>query len=209
VGVEIAGALYIVRPLTKFERWVCKGRTKNGDVYLVSNEICGIELVRQYGNVRSAKVTGKISKGWLPDLYYVGYRDGRFERAIGWALVRDVRVGASAWNEDMRKCNSLYAVWHDTGIALSDWRRDVRIVPENYQPVQLTTVYPVHALTEFRSAELAVQMLIHADQNYMEWYDATPDLRWTKLLGHYVSPEPGVTTRFGLSKSGHDSHSSR
>jgi hypothetical protein len=154
-----------------------------------------LSLFANMENIRLAKVTGKIAKGWLPELYFVGFQEGRTEHLMGWAVVRDVRTGASAWNEDMRAFRTVYAAWHDKGMA--EWRTDKKYLASEHQPVQLTTVYAVRAATELRSAEMAVEMLVRADQNYLEWYDATSDLQWTRLIGHCISPETGVTTRFG------------
>jgi hypothetical protein len=143
-----------------------------------------LSLFANMQNALAAKITEKIAKGWDPSLYFVGYRQGQVIRSIGWACVRDIRVATASWNEDMRNCKTLYAVWHDDGIAT--WRTNMRIDPSKYQPVQLTTVYAVRALTEMKAAEAALQLLLNGDQNHLEWYDASPDKRWSKLLGQPV-----------------------
>jgi hypothetical protein len=112
-----------------------------------------LSLFANMENIRLAKVTGKIAKGWARDLYFVGFQEGRTERLMGWAVVRDVRTGASAWNEDMRAFRSVYAAWHEKGLA--EWHTDKKYLASEHQPVQLTTVYAVRAATELRSAENA------------------------------------------------------
>jgi hypothetical protein len=131
-------------------------------------------------NVWRAKVTGKIADGWDPRLHFVGYKDEQAIGKIGWACMFDVAVGAHSWNEEMRKCTAVYAAWHENGLAA--WRRDMKIIPSNFHPVQFTAVYAVRALTDKRAAEMALELLLTGDDGHLEWYDASLNHRWSKLI---------------------------
>jgi hypothetical protein len=143
-----------------------------------------ISLFANMENVLAAKVTGKIASGWDPNLYFVGYRQGNSMRDMGWAYVRDFLRAAQSWNDDMRNFKTTYAAWHDKGMAR--WATDKKYYAEEHHPVQLTTIYEVRALTERKAAEEAVHRLVIGDRGYLDWYDASPNKEWSRLLGHPV-----------------------
>ena len=133
-------------------------------------------------------------RGWASCPFFIHFRDGDTNRPIGWAFVCNYSAAASAWNKDMRERNTIFALW--TGDNIGPWPKMVETRPglfswkrepidfSKYGQVQLTTVYPVRALTETRAAKAAWSLLLQGDQSHTEWYDALPDRHWSKLFRH-------------------------
>lgn len=125
--------------------------------------------------------------------YPVSFIDGNVGRSIGWVHVHTNPITASAWNKDMRERTTILAFWKDNHLALPkvveswpgyfNWAQEPINISE-YHPVQLTTVYPVRGMTESRAAKAAWALLLAGDRTHTEWYDASPDRRWSRLFRH-------------------------
>jgi hypothetical protein len=84
------------------------------------------------------------------------------------------------WNERMRERDFALAVWRYNAPHVFWDRRwpDLSTCDE----VQLTSVYPVRAMTEMGAARAAWARFLEGDRSYTEWYDASDDKRWSKLF---------------------------
>jgi hypothetical protein len=54
--------------------------------------------------------------------------------------------------------------------------------PNKLDDVQLTVVYQTHTKYEREAANEAWAKLLEGNTAYVEWYDGSPDRRWTKLF---------------------------
>jgi len=98
---------------------------------------------------------------------------------LGYVHVANNASGPKWWNERMRGRDYAPAVWRHAPYEFWNGRwPDLSTCDE----VQLTSVYPVRALTEMRAARAAWALLLEGDRSYTEWYDASPDKRWSKLF---------------------------
>jgi hypothetical protein len=57
-----------------------------------------------------------------------------------------------------------------------------RIKDLDWQPLQVSTVYPVRAWTEKQAAHRAWELLVSGSRFCTEWYDGSPDGRWTQFF---------------------------
>ena len=118
----------------------------------------------------------------LPELYSVGFVDGRVLRQIGWIAVYKTSSPSSFWNRRMQERTDIHCLFSNDSYGPIP-NVGFRIRDVEWQPVQLTTEYPVTAFTQKRAAQKAWDALLSGSRTYTEWYDASRDQRWTKMFG--------------------------
>jgi hypothetical protein len=107
-------------------------------------------------------------------------REGGFKQ-LGWAHVSPHASATTYWNEQMREKRLTFAIWQDG--RLFEWRADRPAPdPKTLDDVQLTVVYEAKTKYEREAANDAWAKLLAGYPAYIEWYDASPDRRWTKLF---------------------------
>jgi hypothetical protein len=107
---------------------------------------------------------------------------------LGWAYVTEHASGAVAWNEDMRNKRLAYAIWQD-GMMYERWEGRPPPDPKLNEDVQLCVVYEVNTKYQREAANEAWHKLTTGWAGHVEWYDASPDRKWTKLFRPNWKPQ--------------------
>jgi hypothetical protein len=102
-------------------------------------------------------------------------------KLLGWAFVAPFASACTYWNEQMRDKSLTFSTWQD-GRLFEWWNGRPPPDRKTLNDVQLTVVYETLEKYERQSANAGWQMLLEGHPAYVEWYDASPDKRWTTLF---------------------------
>ena len=81
----------------------------------------------------------------------------------------------------MREKRLRFAIWQE-GRLYEWWEGRPAPDPKTLNDVQLTVVYETLEKYERQAANTAWKKLLDGNPAYIEWYDASPDRRWTKPI---------------------------
>ncbi len=102
-------------------------------------------------------------------------------RQLGWAFVSEHASATAHWNELMRNKGVSFAMWHDGSWVY--WQRDREApVPQPLQDVQLCAVFEAHTKYHREAANEVWEKVLSGYPAHVEWYDASPDKKWTKIF---------------------------
>ena len=138
-----------------------------------------ISLFAEIENARKAYIAYKDPNFYGTFAIKLRQEDG--SKVLGWAHISEHASATPAWNEDMREKRLTFAVWQE-GRPYEWWEGRPPPDPKTVDDVQLTVVYETLEKYEREAVNAAWQKLLEGHPGYIEWYDASPDKRWTKFF---------------------------
>lgn len=102
-------------------------------------------------------------------------------KQLGWALVSEHASAAAAWNDAMRNKNLTFSTWQD-GRLFNFWPDRAAPPKEELDDVQLCVVFEAYTKYTREAANDAWNKLLSGHPAHIEWYDASPDRKWTKMF---------------------------
>jgi hypothetical protein len=106
----------------------------------------------------------------------------RIER-LGWAFVSEHASATAAWNDKMRDKGLTFSTWQ-RGRPYDFWLNKDAPPPrkDELDDVQLCAVFEAHTKYTREAANDAWDKLRSGYPAHVEWYDASPDRKWTKMF---------------------------
>ncbi len=102
-------------------------------------------------------------------------------RQLGWAFVSEHASATAHWNDKMRDKGLTFSTWVD-GRLYNWWPEGAVPDPKTLQDVQFCAVFEVHTKYHREAANDAWDKVRSGYPAHIEWYDASPDKKWTKMF---------------------------
>jgi len=101
---------------------------------------------------------------------------------LGWAFVSEHASATAAWNDYMREKSMTFSTWYEG--RLYDWWPEDQPAPpkDKLDDVQLCVVYEANTKYWREAVNDAWNKLRSGYPAHIEWYDGSPDRKWTMLL---------------------------
>ena len=145
-----------------------------------------ISLFVNVHRARERSFLGDPGGGDGSHLFSICFTDGSWGRQMGWVMVSDNDRWPTEWNRKLREREEIHGLFSDDSFGPIPLPGG-RISNRDWQPLQVSTVYPVRAFRVKTAAQKAWELLLSGSRAHTEWYDASPDRRWSKLFGQTAS----------------------
>jgi hypothetical protein len=138
-----------------------------------------ISLFSDIGFARKARIDDYVR---TVGSAYAIRTDGELRHTqLGWAFVSEHASATAAWNDAMRGKSLTFSTWHE-GRLFNFWPDRTVPTKEKLDDVQLCVVFEAYTKYTREAANDAWAKLLSGYPAHIEWYDASPDRKWTKMF---------------------------